>query len=155
MNVSRCNEVSTINNNHYGFVFSDKMTRTDIMKHFMDNNIHYYDDMTHILKSKATIGDTINILEVYDSQGLCDEIIIPDTEIDELPTQLCQCLQTIPRPNEKGNVDHVTLNTVKKRMTDGSTLITIGYGEIMDYDENITHLFYDSYNLIVNIPIIE
>jgi hypothetical protein len=154
--IIRISDVSTINKTHYGFVFTEK---SNIKKYFKDNNIKYYDfysdnkldiDMFQIKNNK------INILEQYDEQGLYKETIIYYDNFDEIINNLKEEMKIIPCSNGKGYINIVEVFITKEKLLDESIIYHIKYTKIIDNDtnEDITHMFYDSYTFITNIPII-
>ena len=146
--VIRIIDSSVINANHYGFVFT---IGSNIKKYCKYNNIEYYKcfgnnkldiDISQVQNNK------ISILEQFDEQGLCKETLIYHNCFYEM--ELIECFNGI------GYINEVTVLVTESKLLDGSVLYHIGYARVFDNDtgEDITYMFYDSYSLITNIPII-
>ena len=155
--VIRIADCSVINKNHYGFVFT---IGSNIKKYFKDNNIEYYkcygDNKLYIDISKVQ-NNKINILEQFDEQGLCKETLIYHNCFDELVADLKKQMELIECCNGNGYINEVEVLVTKNELLDGSVVYHIGYTKVIDNDtgKDITNIFYDSYSLITNIPIID
>ena len=155
--VIRIADCSVINKNHYGFVFT---IGSNIKKYFKDNNIEYYkcygDNKLYIDISKVQ-NNKINILEQFDKQGLCKETLIYHNCFDELVADLKKQMELIECCNGNGYINEVEVLVTKNELLDGSVVYHIGYTKVIDNDtgKDITNIFYDSYSLITNIPIID
>ena len=155
--VIRIADSSVINKNHYGFVFT---IGSNIKKYCKDNNIEYYKcygdnkldvDMFQVQNNK------ISILEQFDEQGLCKETLIYHNCFDELVADLKKQMELIECCNGNGYINEVKVLVTEDKLLDGSVVYHIGYTKVIDNDtgEDITNIFYDSYSLITNIPIID
>jgi len=154
--VIRIADSSVINKNHYGFVFT---IGSNIKKYCEDNNIEYcecFDNNKLNIDISQVQNNKISILEQFDEQGLCKETLIYYDYFDELIADLKKQMELIECCNGTGYINKVKVSVSKNELLDGSVLYHIGYAKIIDNNtgEDITHMFYDSYSLITNIPII-
>jgi len=154
--VIRIANSSVINKNHYGFVFT---IGSNIKKYCKDNNIEYYkcfDNNKLDIDISQVQNNKISILEQFDEQGLCKETLIYHNYFDELIADLKKQMELIECCNGTGYINEVKVLVSKNELLDGSVLYDIGYAKVIDNDtgEDITYMFYDSYSLITNIPII-
>jgi len=154
--VIRIANSSVINKNHYGFVFT---IGSNIKKYCKDNNIEYYkcfDNNKLDIDIFQVQNNKISILEQFDEQGLCKETLIYHNYFDELIADLKKQMELIECCNGTGYINEVKVLVSKNELLDGSVLYDIGYAKVIDNDtgEDITYMFYDSYSLITNIPII-
>ena len=154
--VIRIADSSVINKNHYGFVFT---IGSNIKKYCKDNNIEYYkcfDNNKLDIDISQVQNNKISILEQFDEQGLCKETLIYHNCFDELIANLKKQMELIECFNGIGYINEVTVLVTESKLLDGSVLYHIGYARVFDNDtgEDITYMFYDSYSLITNIPII-
>ena len=155
--VIRIADCSVINKNHYGFVFT---IGSNIKKYCKDNNIEYYkcfDNNKLDIDMSQVQNNKISILEQFDEQGLCKETLIYHNCFDELIADLKKQMELIKCCNGNGYINEVEVLVTKNELLDGSVVYHIGYTKVIDNDtgENITNIFYDSYSLITNIPIID
>jgi hypothetical protein len=102
-------------------------------------------------------NNKINILEQFDEQGLCKETLIYHNCFGELIADLKKQMELIECCNGTGYINKVKVLVTENKLLDGSVLYCIGYAKVIDNDtgEDITNMFYDSYSLITNIPIID
>jgi hypothetical protein len=155
--VIRIADSSVINKNHYGFVFT---IGSNIKKYCKDNNIEYYkcfDNNKLNIDMFKVQNNKISILEQFDEQGLCKETIFYHNCFDELIVDLKKQMELIECCNGNGYINDVKILITKSELLNGSVVYHIGYDKIIDNDtcEDITNMFYDSYSLITNIPIID
>ena len=154
--VIRIADISVINKNHYGLVFT---IGSNVKKYFKDNNIEYYkcfDNNKLDIDISQVQNNKINILEQFDEQGLCKETLIYHNCFGELIADLKKQMELIECSNGNGYINEVKVLVTENKLLDGSVLYHIGYAKVIDNDtgEDITYMFYDSYSLITNIPII-
>jgi hypothetical protein len=158
--VIRIADSSVINKNHYGLVFT---IGSNIKKYCKDNNIKYYkcfednkDNKLLDIDISQVQNNKISILEQFDEQGLCKETLIYHNCFDELIADLKKQMELIECCNGNGYINEVEVLVTKNELLDGSVVYHIGYTKVIDNDtgEDITNIFYDSYSLITNIPII-
>jgi hypothetical protein len=154
--IIRINDVSLINKKHYGLVFTNE---SNLKKYFKNNNLEYYkcySDKKLDIDISQVKNNKISILEEYDEQGLCKETLIYHNCFDELITNLKKQMKSIERSDGNGYINNIIFSISKKELLDGSVIYGIGYDKIIDENtgEDITYLFYNSYLLATNIPII-
>lgn len=155
--VIRIADISVINKNHYGFVFT---IESNVKKYFKDNNMEYYkyygDNKLHIDIFQVK-NNKINILEQFDEQGLCKETLIYHNCFDELIADLKKQMELIECCNGNGYINEVKVLITEDKLLDDSIVYHISYAKVIDNDtgKDITNIFYHSYSLITNIPIID
>lgn len=152
-----CIDCSVINKKYYCLVFT---VGSNVRKYCKDNNIEYYkwfDDNKLDINMSQVQNNKISILKQFDAQGLCKETIIYHNCFNELIADLKKQMELIECCNGNGYINNVKVLVTEDKLLDGSILYNIGYAKVIDNDtgEDITHMFYDGYSLITNIPIID